>query len=324
MILPPRRARRRARCVLSAAILLAAALPPGLATAQEAPAPASSGGQASNYFNPSISVIGNFLAVAGHNAVENLPNFSLRESEVGLQATVDPYAKADFFVSFADGGVEVEEGFITFTSLPADLLAKVGRVKVPFGRVNTMHPHVLPWPDEPLPNVNLLGGEEGWKGDGVVVARLLPIGDTFTELTLPGSTTRRRRGSSNRNAGRTSPGTPTARLFRDLTEDTNLDLGLSYGQGPNGTETGKQTRSAALDVIVRWKPLVTASYRSLVLRGRVDPERAGQPGRDGDRRRLVPSGEWQLDRRWFAGVALRIVRPRRCRRRIATGAKRSP
>jgi len=72
-----------------------------------APPPGASGGgsQASNYFNPSISVIGNFLGVAGHNPVENLPAASLRESEVALQAIVDPYGRADFFLSFSEEGV---------------------------------------------------------------------------------------------------------------------------------------------------------------------------------------------------------------------------
>ncbi len=152
------------------------------------PAPAGSTGgasQTSNYFNPSVSVIGNFLAVGGQNTVENLPSASLRESEVGLQAVVDPYARADFFISFGEHDVSVEEGYLTFTSLPADLLVKVGRMRIAFGKVNTMHLHVLPWPDEPLPVVNLLGGEEGWVGTGVSMAKLVPLpGDVFSELTL--------------------------------------------------------------------------------------------------------------------------------------------
>jgi inactivated superfamily I helicase len=58
-------------------------------------------------FNPDISAIGNFLAIAGHNTVDNQPSFSMRESEVGLQAVVDPYARADFFISFGtDPGQE--------------------------------------------------------------------------------------------------------------------------------------------------------------------------------------------------------------------------
>ena len=112
-------------------------------------------------------MIGNFLAVGGQNRVENLPSASLRESEVGIQAIVDPYARADFFLSFGEEGVDVEEGFLTFTALPQSLLAKVGRMRASFGKVNTLHLHVLPWPDEPLPVVNLLGGEEGWIGTGV-------------------------------------------------------------------------------------------------------------------------------------------------------------
>ena len=71
----------------------------------------------------------------------------MSESEASFQAVVDPYARADFFFSFAPEGVEVEEGYITFTSLPGGLLAKVGKFREQFGKVNTMHTHVLPWVD---------------------------------------------------------------------------------------------------------------------------------------------------------------------------------
>src|ERR1035438_5975843 len=56
--------------------------PPAAPPPDSSPPQAGSGGsQATNYFNPSISVIGNFLAVAGQNQVENLPNANLRASE---------------------------------------------------------------------------------------------------------------------------------------------------------------------------------------------------------------------------------------------------
>ena len=47
-------------------------------------------------------------------------------------------------------GLEIEEGFITFPTLPGGLLMKVGKMKAQFGKVNTMHSHTLPWVDEPL------------------------------------------------------------------------------------------------------------------------------------------------------------------------------
>jgi len=121
-------------------------------TATPAPAPPAPSGatggasQTSNYFNPSVSVIGNFLAVGGQNTVENLPSASLRESELGVQAVVDPYARADFFISFGEHDVSVEEGYLTLTVLPADLLVKLGRMRVSFGKVNTMHSTSCPGP----------------------------------------------------------------------------------------------------------------------------------------------------------------------------------
>jgi len=278
--------------------------PPPAPAPPAAPAP----GQTSNYFNPSISAIGNFLAVSGKNPVENLPNASLRESEVGLQAIVDPYARADFFLSFSESSVQVEEGFLTFTSLPGQLLAKVGRMRVSFGKINTLHLHVLPWPDEPLPVVNLLGGEEGWKGTGVSLARLIPMpADIFSELTAQvfrgesaGLFEAHNRSDIAYNAH--------YRAFKDLSEAVNLDLGFSYGAGPNATstdQTRRWTRLEAIDMTLRWKPLMTGLYRSAILRGELFRSRRDQPEDAGDKqtaRGWFLSGEYQLGKRWFVGA----------------------
>jgi hypothetical protein len=284
---------------------------PAIAEPTQPPAaePAGGGGggaQTSNYFNPAISVIGNFLAVGGQNPVEDLPAAELRESEVGIQAIVDPYARADFFLSFGEEGVDVEEGFATFTSLPAGLLVKAGRMRTAFGKVNTLHLHVLPWPDEPLPVVNLLGGDEGWIGTGVSIARLFPVGDVFTEGTLQIF-----RGQ----AGELFDGDRRSdlsynghyRVFMDLTEASNVDLGLSYGFGPNGTSADTEsadTRLEGLDLTYRWKPLQTGSYRSASFRGEVYRSRREQP--EGEQTALgwYASGDYQLARRWFVGARL--------------------
>ena len=57
--------------------------------------------------------------------------------------------------SFGEEGVEVEEGYITFPTLPGGLLMKVGKMRAAFGKVNTLHTHVLPWTDRPLVTENL-------------------------------------------------------------------------------------------------------------------------------------------------------------------------
>ncbi|MGZ4900980.1 MAG: hypothetical protein ACXV8X_15080, partial [Candidatus Angelobacter sp.] len=82
------------------------------------------GGAASKALNPDLSVIGDFIAGAGHNPINPTPSFQMHESEVGLQAIIDPYARGDFFISFGETGVNLEEGFITFTALPAGFVAK--------------------------------------------------------------------------------------------------------------------------------------------------------------------------------------------------------
>src|SRR5438045_6418608 len=66
------------------------------------------GGAASKALNPDISVIGDFISSAGHNRVDPTPSFQMHESELGLQAVVDPYARADFFLSFGEEGVNLE------------------------------------------------------------------------------------------------------------------------------------------------------------------------------------------------------------------------
>ncbi len=263
------------------------------------PPPAAAPSYTSNYFNPSVSAIGNFLAVGGSNPVENLPSAELRESEVALQAIVDPYARADFFISFGEEGVGVEEGFASFTSLPGKFLVKVGRQRISFGKINTLHLHVLPWADEPLNVVNLLGGEEGWVGTGVSVARLIPLpGDTFSELTLQAMRPERlfvveSRGDLAYNGH--------YRLFRDLSESVNLDLGLSYGLGPNGTSPDAKTRLEGIDTTLRWKPLRTATYRSATFRGEYFRSQREDPAGDQKAKGWFASEDYQLAKRWFVG-----------------------
>src|SRR5947209_5964704 len=127
---------------------------------EAAPSPSFGGAtNAGKALNPDISVIGDFLGAVGRNEIMPTRSLELHESEIGLQAIIDPYARGDFFVSFGEEGVNVEEGFITFTALPAGFVAKVGKMRAAFGKVNTLHNHVLPWTDRPLVTGNLVGGE---------------------------------------------------------------------------------------------------------------------------------------------------------------------
>ena len=56
-------------------------------------------------------------------------------------------------------------------------------MRAAFGKVNSLHNHVLPWADRPLVINNLVGGEDGINDAGVSVARLIPNPWIFLEAT---------------------------------------------------------------------------------------------------------------------------------------------
>jgi hypothetical protein len=264
--------------------------------------PSGDATQTSNYFNPAISVIGNFLGVAGRSGDgdEALPTAEFRESEISFQAVIDPFARADLFLAFGEEGVEVEEGYVTLTALPANLLAKVGRMRADFGKVNTLHLHNLPWPDQPLPVVNLLGSDEGWIATGVSLAALVPLpADTFSEATVQVF------------GGESELFDPIDRedlaynlhyrVFRDLSDATNLDLGISWATGANGLDVGTDTELWGFDATYRWNPLRT-NNRGAIFRGEIYNSRRDQVDTIQDAMGWFASGEYQFAKRWSSGL----------------------
>lgn len=274
--------------------------PPAAPTPPPAAAPAVN----PTFFNPAIAVIGNFLASVGHNPVQASPAFQVEESEVSLQAVVDPYARADFFLSFSNDGVEVEEAFVTFLTLPWQTQAKGGRFRVQFGKVNTMHLHRLPWVDEPLPIDNILLSPDAWAGEGISVSKLIPLpGDTFSELyfqVLDGTSgdlfIAPSKGDLTYNA--------QYRAYRDFGDDHNLELGGSFAHGNNGTSETNTTNLENIHLVYRWKPLQDRPYRSFILRSEYFWSQREQPNGTQNAQGFFIGGDYQLGRRWFTGARL--------------------
>jgi hypothetical protein len=263
---------------------------------------------ASNVFNPSTSVIGNFLGAAGRNTVNPQPALQMPESEVSFQAVVDPYARADFFMSFGEEGVDLEEGFITFPTLPGGVLMRVGKMRSAFGKVNTLHTHVLPWTDRPLVTENLLGGEEGITDAGISIARLIPNPWTFLEAT--GQVFRGDSGDVFESSSRGDLSfVGHLRGYQDITESSNIDLGFSYAHGYNASDLeddvlagSRGTSLFGIDATYRWKPLQRAIYTSFLGRGELVWSRRDQPNGLQKAFGMYVSGDYQFARRWFAGA----------------------
>lgn len=290
----------------------AAAATPASVDTSPAPAPVAATGPASKMFNPDTSVIANFLGATGRNERSEQPSLQLSEAEVSFQAVVDPYARADIYLAAGPDGVEIEEGFATFTSLPAGLLLKAGKMRANFGKVNTLHTHALPTADRPLVTDNLVGGEEGLSDGGLSLSKLLPnsllyleaIGEVYGSHSASFASSKR---SKLTYLGR-------ARAYRDITEGTNLDLGASVAYGPGNLEgwTGPlfatdpgdlDKRLIGVDVSFHYRPLRRAIYRRLNLRSEFVWSRQDMPtGEPARAFGFYSLGELQFARRWYIGA----------------------
>jgi hypothetical protein len=274
------------------------------------------GAAAAKALNPDISVIGDFIGTAGFDGGRATPSLEMHETEVAFQEVIDPYARGDVFISFGEHGVDLEEGYITFTSLPAGLQLKVGKMRAAFGKVNTLHNHVLPWIDRPLVTQDLVGGEDGIDDAGLSLSRILP---SPKGLFLEGTAQIYRGDSDNVFlATRRSDVSAVGHLrgYSDLSENTNIDFGFSYARGHSPFADG-HNQLFGVDAMLRWKPLRRAIYHSFVGRSEFiwartsvqpplflpGPIPIGAP----QRQLITPfgfyvSGDYQLGRRWTVGA----------------------
>ena len=229
------------------------------------PPPVTQQTRSSLSFNPDIGVIGDFR---GSYISKGQKNFDLylNETEVSLQATVDPYARADFFLSFGRDpetgkyGVEVEEGYLTTLSLPARLQLKAGRFRSAIGRVNTVHPHALPFIDMPNAYVNYFG-EEGLKDEGLSLSWLLPTKAFFQEILFQVTSGYSESPAFARSEGNRLLYVGHLKNFFTLNDDNTLELGLTGISGPN--DSARVSNMGVVDITYKWKPVKLNTYHSL-------------------------------------------------------------
>jgi hypothetical protein len=258
-------------------------------------------GAAANVFNPDISVIGDFLGAAGNGGARPGPSLEMHESELGLQAIIDPYARADFFISFGEQGVNLEEGYLTFTSLPGGLQLKVGKMRAAFGKVNTLHNHVLPWTDRPLVTQNLVGGEDGINDAGFSLSRIIPAP---AGLFLEGTAQVFRGDSADVFRAQKRNDLSTVghlRAYKDLSESTNIDLGFSYARGHSAVAESLINQIYGFDATLHYKPLRRGLYHGFIARTEMVWNKNDHAITRGLPFGYYVSGDYQLDRRWFLG-----------------------
>jgi hypothetical protein len=190
--------------------------------------------------------------------------FMLQELEVGFQAVVDPYFRADVFLTIPNlKGLEVEEAVISTTSLPADLQVRVGVLRSALGRQNGQHLHSQDFTRRPLLNAAYLG-TDGLRAPGVQVSWLAPL-PFFLQLNLEAFSVAPADAAdppTSFGGGARTDLTWAAELkaFAPITESLSASAGLDFATGlaaghldPLGL-AGPRTFLYGGNLYVKWKP----------------------------------------------------------------------
>ncbi len=254
----------------------------------------------SRIFNPDISVIGNVLGHAGDdNPFDERDSIAFDEAEISLQAFVDPYAKAAFFIGVGEQGAELEEGYLQLVALPFDLSARAGKLKAGFGKFNTQHGHTWLWADAPLVSRNFFG-DEGLADAGVSVSRLFPNRwNQFVEGTAEVYRGKVEEVFAGEEAGDLLY-VAHLKTYRDLSDAANFELGGSFAQGT--AAAGIASRFSGVDLTYRWRPLERSIYRAFIGRGEVILN--DRDDQDETALGFYGAADYQFARRWSAGLRL--------------------
>ncbi len=204
-------------------------------------------------------------------------------------------------------------------------------MRAAFGKVNTLHTHVLPWADRPLVINNLVGGEEGISDAGVSVARLIPIGNVFFEATgqvFRGDAAEGELFKSSKPGDLSYVG--HLRGYLDFTESTNLDFGASYSQGHNAAgivddvDVGRFTTELfGVDATFRWRPLTPRDLSPVRGADRIHPQPSRSVRRAAESRRLLRLRRLSIRAPLVDGRTRSIDPTGRTTRRCSIAASRS-
>ena len=280
---------------------------PAAPAAHAAGAPRGSAGSfLSNAYNPAISVNGLFLG-SGTSDVhpvegQTASGMGVQEIEIQFLANVDPYFQANLVLASPGGeGIELEEGYLTPSWQRFGLGVRVGKIKVPFGRENTLHEHALPFIDKSLAGA-VIFGEEGFNEPTFEVSWLSPLPwySVVTASFLDG--TNEVLFASPR--GDDFVGAAGLKNVVDVTDDLTMEVGGSFAAGNDAD--GKLAEVSGGHVVFKWRPARAASTRSAVLAGEVlyahrpyvEPL-LGEESIPQDVGGAYGYAQWQLFRRWF-------------------------
>lgn len=138
--------------------------------------------------NPDISAIGDFRVYSHNDPGRPEESEKLNIADPTLELVIggylNPYARADIVAAWEEEtNAAIEELYVTFLrGLPLNMNVRVGKYRLPFGRLNPTHPHAYPFIFTPLPHQELFG-DEGLNDIALQSSFYIPTGSAFTEFS---------------------------------------------------------------------------------------------------------------------------------------------
>ena len=236
--------------------------------------------------------------------------FDFRSAELGIAATLDPFARMYSFINGTKDGVEVDEAAAITTSLPWNLTVKGGRFLADFGRFPKVHEHELPFVNQPLSIQRMVGGET--QADGAEVNYLFPtpffLRATFGAMNKIGEDNNRidntvlRSGSQFTYLGRLSS-------YFDITDNHSMELGTSLAYTPSvrlaGDVSGGARMLNGVDLTYRYQPLGSSVYQGFTWGSEFYANGERFPTDDVSQRQQsyggYSYGELKLNKNWSTG-----------------------
>ena len=158
--------------------------------------------------------------------------FNLNYAEFAVHSVVDPYFEAFAFLHMHPAELEVDEAFVTTTSLPFGLRIKAGKFKSAFGRLNEKHQHSWNFDEQALIYKSLFG-PDAISDPGIQLQWVAPT-DTYIMAGVEGL-----QGTNDRSFGYTeAPNLIVGYLKSSIDIGDNLSMlgGVSIAHGKTATK----------------------------------------------------------------------------------------
>ncbi len=171
--------------------------------------------------------------------------FNLNYAEVAMHSMVDPYFEAFAIFHLHPTAFEIEEAYVTTTSLPAGLRVKAGKFKSAFGRINEKHQHSWHFDEQPI-IYKALFGPDSISDPGLQVQWVAPT-DTYIMAGVDAM-----QGTNNRSFGDIEKNNLYVGYLKsslDLSDNLSVLGGVSWAHGE--TDQKKNSDVYGVDLTFR-------------------------------------------------------------------------